>query len=424
MPERRRGTPTLAGIFRQPSQPTSSILGARPKTALPPKALPLSLPGPSSGPPDPSGTMRVMFARPAAVVPDAKPPSRAADARATPLSSAAHSCTPSGQHVVDHDSSQVCCRPPTDNEGSRRRGGTPWPDATPKSASLPTIATSAARKKGPAKVDKSRLRHSVLSGQDSFHRSQWERGTSGSQCVMGERPPRMHNSDLGLYPGSSSSSSLGGPAGSHRLLERIQGIGRSARSALLRAFSTEHIYRPQKTETAARVLEKERVGLPKVPPAASAPSSLMTGLKARMSLRRKSKPGTTQEATDGPNAAPGSVCSDPIWADGQPTDVSCQLLQRSPDGTQVVELRRPPGRSFGFFLARGRVRSHHGVFVSRMHDARTKKELQSLLEVGDEILEVNGIDVRDADIMTVNSLMKNRTTLLLTVLPYICRKDT
>ncbi|KAK8762678.1 hypothetical protein V5799_026056 [Amblyomma americanum] len=68
-----------------------------------------------------------------------------------------------------------------------------------------------------------------------------------------------------------------------------------------------------------------------------------------------------------------SSCSDPLWAGGHPTHMSAQLLQQNLDGTQVVELRRPPGRSFGFFLARGRVHAHHGVFVSRMPDSRTQQ---------------------------------------------------
>lgn len=66
-------------------------------------------------------------------------------------------------------------------------------------------------------------------------------------------------------------------------------MGRSARSALLRAFSTERIYRPQKTETAAVRVQLDQ--------ARSASASLVTGLKARMSLRRKSKRRSHQEAS-------------------------------------------------------------------------------------------------------------------------------
>uniref|UniRef100_A0A131YZL2 PDZ/DHR/GLGF domaincontaining protein n=1 Tax=Rhipicephalus appendiculatus TaxID=34631 RepID=A0A131YZL2_RHIAP len=305
---------------------------------------------------------------------------------------------------------------------------------------------------GPAKVVKGGVEYAVVTRKPSYHHavlSPIPRITS-SPCVMDDAepplPPRkaMHKSDFGLYygPASSTSSLNGGAAtangsASHggstpRLLDRVQGIGRSARSALLRAFSTERIYRPQKTETAAvaRDLRREfldsNLGVnraaplasPSPSPSTSSTTSLVMGLKARMSLR-KSKRRPRQEAT----GIQINTDSDPLWTGGHPTHVSAQLLQQNLDGTQVVELRRPPGRSFGFFLARGRVHAHHGVFVSRMPDAHTQQVLQGLLDIGDEILEVNGTDVRDADIMKVNSLMTNQSTLLLTVLPYICRKD-
>ncbi|XP_077565088.1 uncharacterized protein LOC144180620 isoform X2 [Haemaphysalis longicornis] len=307
-----------------PSQPvgsrsTSSMLGPRPKTALPPRALPLSLPGTPSfseaGPAViPRGAMRIVFARPAAVVADATS-SSAAETRTAPLCTAAQSCTPPARHVSgDYSSQPERCRPLPVNEAtaeySRPGGGRAAADVTmsPRSTSLPTLAGETS--KGPAKVAKGRVEYALVTNKAKYHRSPL--APRGSTCVMGERPPRMHN----------------------------------------------------------------------------------------------------------------SACSDdPMWTGGQPTDVSCQLLQQSLDGTQVVELRRPPGRSFGFFLARGRLHSHHGVFVSRMHDARARKVLHGLLDVGDEILEVNGTDVRDADIVTVNSLMKNQTTVLLTVLPYVSRTD-
>lgn len=423
-----------------PSQPvcsrsTSSMLGPRPKTALPPRALPLSLPGTPSfseaGPAViPRGAMRIVFARPAAVVADATS-SSAAETRTAPLCTAAQSCTPPARHVSgDYSSQPERCRPLPVNEAtaeySRPGGGRSTADVTmsPRSTSLPTLAGETS--KGPAKVAKGRVEYALVTNKAKYHRSPL--APRGSTCVMGERPPRMHNSDFALYRGSSSSVHSGtANSSTSNLLERVQGIGRSAKSALLRAFSTERIYRPQKVETAAGVLEKELVdnpdGVPRASPAP--PASLVTGLKARMSLRRKSKRLTREDvAATQINTAPVSACSDdPVWTGGQPTDVSCQLLQQSLDGTQVVELRRPPGRSFGFFLARGRLHSHHGVFVSRMHDARARKVLHGLLDVGDEILEVNGTDVRDADIVTVNSLMKNQTTVLLTVLPYVSRTD-
>ncbi|XP_037514462.1 nascent polypeptide-associated complex subunit alpha, muscle-specific form [Rhipicephalus sanguineus] len=490
-----RTAPREAVVSRvQPTRPvsshsTSSLSGPKPKTTLPPKALPLSLPGMppksssrgSSGPD--TGTMRVLFARPAAVVPEPashaeQPPTSAARSPSARRSflSAARPCTPTppAAHGASRANGVGASLLPgrAKNQSSDDLGREKSPlcgpreapscfaaegaslTTSPKSTSLPTLVHQGVTPngRGPAKVVKGGVEYAVVTRKPSYHHavlSPIPRITS-SPCVMDDAepplPPRksMHKSDFGLYygPASSTSSLNGGTAtpngsASHggsttRLLHRVQGIGRSARSALLRAFSTERIYRPQKTETAAVARDRRREFLdsnlgvnqaaplasPSPSPSTSSTTSLVMGLKARMSLR-KSKRRARQEAT----GIQINAESDPLWTGGHPTHVSAQLLQQNLDGTQVVELRRPPGRSFGFFLARGRVQAHHGVFVSRMPDAHTQQVLQGLLDIGDEILEVNGTDVRDADIMTVNSLMTNQSTLLLTVLPYICRKD-
>ncbi|CAN7992780.1 unnamed protein product, partial [Ixodes hexagonus] len=251
-------------------------------------------------------------------------------------------------------------------------------------------------------------------------------------------PCFQRRSDLVLFRGAQSSCSLNSAAssalseGSWTLRERFRGLRRSAHSALVRAFSTESIYRPHKNEStaaaaAATVTQlKETIG-EQEPRQRPSSASLVSGLKERMSFRRKKKHHTCRD-----NAVQigADSDSDPLWAGGQPTHVCGQLLQSQADGCHVLELRRPRGQSFGFFLARGRIQDHQGVFVSRMHDAHTQQArhssnhaLRGLLDVGDEIVEVNGADVRHADIMTVNSLMTNQNTLLLTVLPYVCRKD-
>lgn len=511
-----RSAPREAVVTRvQPTRPisshsaTSSLSGPKPKTTLPPKALPLSLPAKppkasaasrsSSG--SDAGTMRVLFARPAAVVPEpmshAEPStttraSRSPSARRSLSATRPRTPSPSAGHVsrradVAHGTDKTptvghgACgslhqgrpRNKSSDDVGRSGGGQRSPCCgsgeapscfvggaapSPKSSSMPTLAHQCVTPcgKGPAKVVKGGVEYAVVTRKPSYHHavlSPLPRITS-SPCVMDDAepppPPRKckHKSDFALYngPGSSSNSVNGGassgtatPSSSasrvgsrQRLFHRVQGIGRSARSALLRAFSTERIYRPQKTETAAVARDLRRefldanhaahkaqpLAAPSPSPSTSSTASLVKGLKARMSLR-KSKRRPRQE----PAAIQINADSDPLWAGGQPTHVSAQLLQQNLDGTQVVELRRPPGRSFGFFLARGRVQAHHGIFVSRMPDLHTRQVLQGLLEVGDEILEVNGTDIRDADIMTVNSLMTNQSTLLLTVLPYICRKD-
>lgn len=333
------------------------------------------------------------------------------------------SCLAVKTHNVNHEADDV--------EGTRAEHGSQT-STSQKCTSMPALSHQQGTPvKGTQKVLQGGVEYAVVRRKQEQHMalSAIPRITSTPCIMVDDREPPLppksfvHKSNFSLYRGSTSSCSLStvtsAPSSPSSLLGRVQGLGRTAKSALIKAFSTERIYRPQKTESAAA-----RVHVNVDPHPANkqdSSTSLVKGLKNRISLRRKSKRRSHQEASIQINAAE-SGC-DPIWAGGQPTHVSGQLLQLNLDGSQVVELRRPPGRSFGFFLARGRVHTHQGVFVSRMHDAHTQQVLQGLLDVGDEILEVNGNDVRDADIMQVNALMAHQNTLLLTVLPYICRKD-
>lgn len=298
--------------------------------------------------------------------------------------------------------------------------------SSPKSSSMPTLF------KGPDKlgmggVNPARVRKKKCDDSSTILR------IKSTPCIMEDNfksslpsANSFHTSDSVLYRGTRSTCSLNSAAssslseGSWTLRERFRGLRRGAQSALLRAFSTESIYRPQKSEISAAVATDQERQNGEEPTLRPKSTSRVSVLKERMSFRRKKRHLTSQ----GPAVQVSADSdTDPLWAGGQPAHVCGQLLQGNADGSHVVELSRPQGQSFGFFLARGRIRDHQGVFVSRMHDGHTEQALRGLLEVNDEIVEVNGTDVQHADIMTVNSLMANQNTLLLTVLPYICRKD-
>ncbi|KAG8194142.1 hypothetical protein JTE90_000980 [Oedothorax gibbosus] len=219
-------------------------------------------------------------------------------------------------------------------------------------------------------------------------------------------PPKkmLHKSDFSLYRSRSTSPKKG-------LLERMQAISKSARSALQKAFSSERIYRPEKEERleAVKQLGRSRSFLKHV-----------KGSFRRKKRRRDGDP-TTPEIV--PQASSNPEWDEQTLGPDSPIHVRGQLLELKIDGSQVVELTKTPSKPYGFFVARGRVRNSKGVFVSRMRDQETKKQLSGLLDIGDEILEINGFNVKEADILEVNRLMANKNSLLLTVLPYLCRKD-
>ncbi|XP_076315409.1 uncharacterized protein LOC143227942 [Tachypleus tridentatus] len=225
--------------------------------------------------------------------------------------------------------------------------------------------------------------------------------TDGPFCEE-QRPPVppkkfMCRSDFALYRGPPSSRKS--------LFERVQGITRSARSVLQKTFSSERMHKSEREET----LHKSR----------RAPS-FIKGLKKRMSTRVK----TQNHQNKILHQVSPTDCVDPSGEPQPPSHhVWGQLIQLNTKGSQVIELNRPEGKPFGFFVARGKINNCRGVFVSRMKDHETRKLLSGLVDIGDEIQEIDGVCVKEKDIMEVNSLMAKKNTILLTITPYSCRQD-
>ncbi|KAJ8279675.1 hypothetical protein COCON_G00067410 [Conger conger] len=82
-----------------------------------------------------------------------------------------------------------------------------------------------------------------------------------------------------------------------------------------------------------------------------------------------------------------------------------RVAQAFPDGTLLLELRRPPNGPFGFLICRGKGRPDSGVYVEEMGDSSTQKLYAGLLGVGDEILEVNGEKVAGLTLDQVTRIM-------------------
>ncbi|KAG9350825.1 hypothetical protein JZ751_024714 [Albula glossodonta] len=93
-----------------------------------------------------------------------------------------------------------------------------------------------------------------------------------------------------------------------------------------------------------------------------------------------------------------------------------RVAQAFPDGTLLLELRRPPNGPFGFLISRGKGRPDSGVYVEEMGDRSTQKLYAGLLGVGDEILEVNGEKVAGLSLDQVTRLMTQDCTASIRVL--------
>ncbi|RWS10618.1 uncharacterized protein B4U79_04406 [Dinothrombium tinctorium] len=173
--------------------------------------------------------------------------------------------------------------------------------------------------------------------------------------------------------------------------------------------------------------------------------SFVKSIATRMSLRRK--PAKVKVKVDIEKVKNTNVkktkmkqCLNPkepkhdgIWG---------ELKQLHSNGSQSIELHRSPGKPFGFFVARGTVNNvkgntvscicyiydlkfstfNEGVFVSRMRDEETQRSLTGLLEIGDEIIAIDGTNVKNSSIVQVNQLMAHKTKILLHVIPYVNHK--
>ncbi|XP_036410488.1 uncharacterized protein KIAA1614 isoform X2 [Megalops cyprinoides] len=93
-----------------------------------------------------------------------------------------------------------------------------------------------------------------------------------------------------------------------------------------------------------------------------------------------------------------------------------RVAQAFPDGTLLLELRRPPNGPFGFLISRGKGRPDSGVYVEEMGDRSTQKLYAGLLGIGDEILEVNGEKVAGLTLDQVTRLMTQDCTASIRVL--------
>ncbi|XP_034265571.1 uncharacterized protein KIAA1614 homolog isoform X1 [Pantherophis guttatus] len=87
-----------------------------------------------------------------------------------------------------------------------------------------------------------------------------------------------------------------------------------------------------------------------------------------------------------------------------------------PDGTTQLELQRFQQGNFGFRVSSGNGRPDTGIYVQEMADTSTAKLYAGLLEVGDEILEVNGAKVAGLGLARINELLLWAETLSLRVL--------
>ncbi|XP_077986938.1 uncharacterized protein LOC144441254 [Glandiceps talaboti] len=259
---------------------------------------------------------------------------------------------------------------------------------------------------------------------------------SSNPCIINEyddsiseidEPPRMmtrgYISDLERY--SEMSGSRTSLASRSSVTDKIQSFGKAAKKkfgSLRRAVSLDRIDRKSQPDFYDRPKMKKSPSLRSL--------SSILGRKKESDYdsfyqqerlkqdRRMQRPSSARSDRSISSRKSSSSVTSPNYL----RKVG-RILKSNVDGTQVIELVRPPSGPFGFYIARGNEKFGRGIFVSRMSDGYPEKMYAGLMGVGDEILAINGHSVQNKSMDGVYDLMADQDRLTLKILPLLARKD-
>lgn len=121
-----------------------------------------------------------------------------------------------------------------------------------------------------------------------------------------------------------------------------------------------------------------------------------------------------QRFTPSPFAASASRTASPLSpadSPGPSQQQSGRVLQLLADGSRAVRLRRQRGAKFGFFVAR----QQNGVYLTRFNDQVTQLCYRSVIGVGDQILEIEGLSTASMELADMHRFISDRRSLVMRV---------
>ncbi|XP_023930451.1 serine/arginine repetitive matrix protein 2 [Lingula anatina] len=242
-------------------------------------------------------------------------------------------------------------------------------------------------------------------------------------------PRRRYRSNL------EESKELSGSRSS--LMDRMEGLRRSAKSkfkAIKRAMSLDRI---DKSRESTDSKEPGKVKVKRAPSLQSLrlsfskkkedrPSNqavdIEVPVKDKKSKKRPSSAQTPKKSSQ--HLRRHSIASPEEVESPTHGRAIGRLLSVNSNGSQVIELIKPPHGPFGFYIARGNAKFKHGIFISRLSDGYPEKFFAGLLSVGDEILEVDTKPTKDLTLDDLYDFMATKKKLVLKTLPLLARTDT
>ncbi|KAL8612177.1 hypothetical protein ACOMHN_018466 [Nucella lapillus] len=155
------------------------------------------------------------------------------------------------------------------------------------------------------------------------------------------------------------------------------------------------------------------------PKAKNTPSSLSKHTWPKQKKRKKSESGDHPATTTTPTTTthhPPLIAVDSSHGSKDVRPIG-RLLQLNPDGTQVVELIRPPNGQLGVQLTQGNEETLRGKFVSGFVDKSTQKLLSGILHISDQVLKINDQSIDDCPLIEVHDIIDSQQRLKFLVLP-------
>ncbi|GFN77601.1 hypothetical protein PoB_000410700 [Plakobranchus ocellatus] len=95
----------------------------------------------------------------------------------------------------------------------------------------------------------------------------------------------------------------------------------------------------------------------------------------------------------------------------------CRLLKVNEDETRVVEMIRPQTGPLGVFFTKGQEHQEEGLLVNAFQDPNSSKLFAGILCIGDEILEIDGCDIRHLTLEQVGEVMQDKERMIVRIMP-------
>ncbi|BFZ20511.1 hypothetical protein BsWGS_23550 [Bradybaena similaris] len=96
----------------------------------------------------------------------------------------------------------------------------------------------------------------------------------------------------------------------------------------------------------------------------------------------------------------------------------CRLLKLHENRARTVELVQPWSQYQGLAFTKGSQRTAtEGVFVAPFEDSSCSKLLAGFLDVGDQVLDIDGLEVSHMTLDDLNHVVQSKQSMTITILP-------